>query len=61
MIKRTNIKLAYILTPLLLLLIACGGTPQDSLGRYGEQLAEYDMAVEETSLLDDSADFEEDG
>lgn len=61
MIKRTNIKLAYILTPLLLLLIACGGSPQDSMGSDREQLAEYDMAVEETSQVDDTADFEEDG
>lgn len=61
MIKRTNIKLAHILTPLLLLLIACGGSPQDSMGSDREQLAEYDMAVEETSQVDDTADFEEDG
>lgn len=58
--KRMPIKLISLLIPLLILLFACSGNPQDSMGSDREQ-AVYDMATEETAELDEMADNEEDG
>ena len=54
------IKLISLLIPLLILLFACSGNPQDSMGSDREQ-AVYDMATEETAELDEMADNEEIG
>lgn len=60
--KATYRKLARLLTPLLLVLFACSGSPQESMGNDGrDQMAASDMAVEETSVEEDIADFEESG
>lgn len=58
--KRMPIKLISLLIPLLILLFACSGNPQDSMGSDREQ-AVYDMATEETAELDEMADNEENG
>lgn len=58
--KRMPIKLISLLIPLLILLFACSGNPQDSMGSDREQ-AVYDMATEETAELDEMADNEEIG